>query len=180
MAFPFPPRRGVWKVAGAQASLRAQPPDNYTLKFAPRRGAGISFTLTRFGKHITTQPHPLCARKFRRLHYRQTMFHILLPAAAVALTTTVLAADLEESLVFRASFDSTLEAEIGAGDRKLYWSHKMEVPPKTSAPGLPASAAITHEKAGGVSGGYLMFQKKAPEMVFFHAKGNMPYNKTNW
>ncbi|HEX7860043.1 MAG TPA: LamG domain-containing protein [Verrucomicrobiae bacterium] len=108
------------------------------------------------------------------------MFHILLPAAVVALTTTVLAADVEKGLVFRASFDSTLEAEIGTGDRKLYWSGKMELPPKTSAPGLPTSAVITHEKSGGVSGGYLKFQKKAPETVFFHAKGNMPYNKTNW
>src|SRR5688500_15861478 len=86
----------------------------------------------------------------------------------------------EPKPLFRASFDSTLEAEIGAGDRKLYWSPKMEVPPKTSAPGLPTSGVITHEISGGVSGGYLKFQKKAPEMIFFHAKGNMPYNKTNW
>ena len=74
------------------------------------------------------------------------MIHILLPAAVAALMTTVLAAGVEEGLVFRASFDSTLEAEVGAGDRKLYWSGKMELPPKTSAPGLPSSAVIRSAK----------------------------------
>ena len=86
----------------------------------------------------------------------------------------------ERGLVFRASFDSGLDGELGGGDRKLYWAPKMEVPPKSSAAGLPATGVVTHQKDGGVTGGYLKFEKKAPEMVFFHAKGNMPYNKTNW
>jgi len=86
----------------------------------------------------------------------------------------------EKGLVFRASFDAGLEAEVGGGDRKLYWSPKMEVPPKKSELGLPANGVVTHQKEGGVTGGYLKFEKKAPEMVFFKAKGNMPYEKTNW
>jgi len=90
-----------------------------------------------------------------------------------------------KDLVFHASFDSGLEADIGGGDRKLYWAPKMEVPAKNSAVGLPTSGVVTHQKEGGVRqggvrGGYLKFEKKAPEMVFFQAKGNMPYNKTNW
>jgi hypothetical protein len=86
----------------------------------------------------------------------------------------------ESGLVFRASFDHGLDAEVGEGDRKLYWAPKMEVPVKTFKAGLPASGVVTHEKEGGVTGGYLKFQEKAPEMVFFQAKGNMPYAKTNW
>lgn len=98
--------------------------------------------------------------------------------AALALAACVSAA--EDGLIFRASFDRGLEADVGGGDRKLYWAPKMEVPPKTSAVGLPPNGIVTHEKEGGVTGGYLKFQKKAPEMVFFHAKGNMPYEKSNW
>jgi hypothetical protein len=86
----------------------------------------------------------------------------------------------ENGLVFRASFDRALEAEVGSGDRKLYWAPKMEVPAKSFAAGLPTSGVVTHEKEGGVVGGYLKFLRKAPEMVFFQGKGNMPYNKTNW
>jgi hypothetical protein len=86
----------------------------------------------------------------------------------------------ESGLVFRASFDRSIDAELGGGDRKLYWAPKMEVPSKTFSAGLPTSGVVTHEKEGGVTAGYLKFQKKAPEMVFFQAKGNMPYAKTNW
>ena len=86
----------------------------------------------------------------------------------------------ENGLVFKASFDRSIDAEVGRGDRKLYWAPKMEVPARTFATGLPTSGVVTHEKEGGVTGGYLKFQKKAPEMVFFQAKGNMPVPKTNW
>jgi hypothetical protein len=91
----------------------------------------------------------------------------------------------DKNLIFHASFDSGLDAEIGAGDRKLYWSPKMEVPPKSAVVGLPTTGVVTHQKEGGVRqrgarGGYLKFEKKAPEMVFFKAKGNMPYRKANW
>jgi hypothetical protein len=87
----------------------------------------------------------------------------------------------EKGLVFRASFDSRLDAEVGAGDRKLYWAPRMEVPPRLFDPGLPPTGgAVTHEKSGGVTGGYLKFHRKEPLLIFFKAKDNMPYNKTNW
>ena len=97
---------------------------------------------------------------------------------AAACVLSVSAADT--GLVFRASFDRGLDAEIGGGDLKLYSAPKMEVPAKNVTAGLPSSGVVTHEKEGGVTGGYLKFQKKASEMVFFQAKGNMPYAKTNW
>ena len=82
--------------------------------------------------------------------------------------------------VFRASFDDGVDADVAGGDPKLYWTPKMEVPAKTPNKGLPTSGVVTFEKSGGVTGGYLKFQKKAPETVFFEAKNNMPYSKTNW
>ena len=104
----------------------------------------------------------------------QRVFIIVCAALAVS------ACAQPKGLVFRASFDSGVDADVAAGDPKLYWTPKMEVPAKTSNIGLPTSGVVTHEKSGGVSGGYLKFQKKAPETVFFQAKDNMPYNKTNW
>src|SRR5688500_5024175 len=106
------------------------------------------------------------------------MIQRVISAVAAACVLSVSAAD--KGLVFRASFDRGIDADVGGGDLKAYWAPKMEVPAKTFSAGLPMSGVVTHEKDGGVTGGYLKFQKKAPEMVFFQAKGNMPYAKTNW
>ena len=89
------------------------------------------------------------------------------------------AATLKDSLVFHASFDSGIDAEVAAGDKKLYSAPKMAFPPQAK-PGLPASKVVTHETSGGVSGGYLRFHKNSPEMVFFYAKDNMPLATNNW
>lgn len=85
---------------------------------------------------------------------------------------------LRKALVFRASFDQALDADIAKGDERLYWAPKVQFPPK-GAVGLPASGVVTHRREGGVTGGYLKFEKKAPEIVYFQAKENMPY-RTNW
>lgn len=99
--------------------------------------------------------------------------------AALLLNVSAAESASDKSLIFHASFDRGLDADLAPGDARLYWAPKMEFPPKSS-PGLPTNGVVTHEATGGVTGGYLKFQKKAPEMVFFQAKGNMPYNKTNW
>ena len=104
----------------------------------------------------------------------QRVFSVVAAACVLSISAA------EKGLVFRASFDGGVDAQVGGGDRKLYWAPKMEVPAKTFLAGLPTSGVVTHEKEGGVTGGYLKFQKKAPEMVFFQAKGNMPYAETNW
>jgi hypothetical protein len=106
------------------------------------------------------------------------MIRTFLTLICAALAVSVSAQ--QNGLVFHSSFDHGIDADVAAGDPKLYWAPKMEVPPKVSEAGLPANGVVTHEKSGGVTGGYLKFQKKAPEMVFFQGKGNMPYNKTNW
>jgi hypothetical protein len=89
------------------------------------------------------------------------------------------AGTLREALVFHATFDNGVDAHVGAGDKRLYSAPKMAFPPQ-AAEGLPASRVVTHEKSGGVRGGFLKFQKKSPEMVFYKVKGNMPYESKNW
>src|SRR5688572_30794099 len=94
----------------------------------------------------------------------------------------VIAADHEQvnrALVFHASFDRGLKAERGGGDKQLYWAPKMAFPPEAKA-GLPPNDVVALETSGGVNGGCLRFKKKAAEMIFFKAPGNMPYAKTNW
>lgn len=88
-------------------------------------------------------------------------------------------ASIDQALVFHASFDKGLDADKAGGAARLQWAPKMEFPPKAKD-GLPPSQVVTHEREGGVTGGYLKFQKKADEMVFYSAAGNMPYNSTNW
>ena len=100
-------------------------------------------------------------------------------AATLLGVSTASAASLEDSLVFRASFDHGVDADVAGGDKRLYSAPKMTFPPQSS-PGLPESKVVTHEKTGGVTGGYLRFQKKSPEMVFYQAKSNMPYAEMNW
>jgi hypothetical protein len=84
-----------------------------------------------------------------------------------------------EALVFYAPFDKSADAEVGGGDRKIYSAPKIAFPPAGSA-GLPTNKFVTLEPAGGVQGGYLRFHKKVPDMVFFFAKGNMPYATNGW
>lgn len=86
----------------------------------------------------------------------------------------------KDALVFYASFDQSLNAERGGGDKQLYWAPKMAFPPEAK-PALPPNNVVVHETSGGVNGGgCLRFTKKAPEMVFFRAPGNIPYSKSDW
>ncbi len=98
---------------------------------------------------------------------------------AVTVSASLLAAPQPPGLVFHASFDRGVDADVAPGDRTLYWAPRIEFPPKAS-PGLPPSGVVSHERSGGVTGGYLRFPKKAGEFVFFKAKENMPFAKTDW
>lgn len=86
---------------------------------------------------------------------------------------------LRNALVFHAPFDEGLDAKIAPGDKTLYWAPKIAFPP-AAKPGLPPGELVVHEKSGGVTGGCLLFTKKANEMVFFQARANMPYRTNKW
>ena len=94
---------------------------------------------------------------------------------AAAMTVSLAgAASLDQSLIFYSSFDQGLNAERGGGDKTLFWAPKVAFPAEAKA-GLPPNDLVVHEKSGGVQGGgCLRFTKKASEMVFYRAKGNMP------
>jgi hypothetical protein len=97
----------------------------------------------------------------------------VLPANAAEFST------LRDALVFHAPFDETLDAAKAPGDKTLYWAPKVAFPPE-ARPGLPPDGLVIHEKSGGVTGGCLLFTRKASEQVFFKARGNMPYRTSNW
>jgi hypothetical protein len=106
----------------------------------------------------------------------------LLVGSCLACVISVVAAETDaarKGLVFHASFDRGLDADVAPGDPKLYWAPKIEFPAKATL-GLPTNGVVIHERTGGVTGGYLRFQKKAGEMIFFQARKNIPYNQTNW
>lgn len=84
-----------------------------------------------------------------------------------------------DALVFYAPFDSSVDAVKASGDKKLYWAPKITFP-ADGKPGLPPGDLVVHEKSGGAHGGCLRFTKKANEMVYFHARGNMPYSTNGW
>lgn len=91
---------------------------------------------------------------------------------ALALASISYAADWKKAVVFRATFDGSLDARVAAGDPKLYSapSYKEQASAK---PGLEGTDVI-HEK------GALRFTKKNTKAVFYKAQGNVPFDPKNW
>lgn len=86
---------------------------------------------------------------------------------------------LRTGLTFHASFDRGVDADYGAGDRKLYFAPSMKHP-RAGQPGLPPGGHVNIAKGEGRFGDALRFHKKASEMVFFQSERNMVYAKDNW
>jgi len=97
---------------------------------------------------------------------------------AFALAFAAHAADWEKDVVFRASFDGTLDARIARGDPKLYSapSYKEQA---SAQPGL-AGTEVRHARGEGRSGDALRFIKKNTSAVFYKAQGNFPFDGKNW
>lgn len=87
-------------------------------------------------------------------------------------------ADWKSDLVFRATFDGSIDAQKASGDGKLYSSpdYKQIVAAK---PGL-AGTDVSHARGEGRSGDALRFQKKNTKAVFYRAQGNIPFDPKNW
>jgi len=96
------------------------------------------------------------------------------------LTLTLLpAADWKKDVVFRATFDGSTDATVGAGDRRLYTAPAGYKDQASAQPGL-VGAPVTHEASGGRKGGALRFTKKNNAAVFYKAEGNVPFDPKNW
>lgn len=96
--------------------------------------------------------------------YNSPMSRWLLPL----LTTTLLAADWKGELLFRATFDGTLNAKTAAGDSVLYSAPNYK---ETGKPGLEGSG-VEYAKGAGRKGDALRFPVKNTKAVFFKAGKN--------
>jgi len=97
----------------------------------------------------------------------------------LALTCTAYAADWKKEVVFRATFDGSLDARIGPGDRKLYSAPNYKEQ-ASAQPGIDGTEA-RHAKGEGRSGGdALRFVKKNTKAVFYKAQNNIPFDAKNW
>src|SRR5689334_21625266 len=92
--------------------------------------------------------------------------------------SAVSAADWKKDLVFRATFDGSLDARVAPGDPKIYSapSYKEQASAKAGIDGID----VQHAKGVGRSGDALRFVKKNTKAVFYKAQGNVPFAPKNW
>jgi hypothetical protein len=86
--------------------------------------------------------------------------------------------NLKQSLLLYASFDRTLDADVAAGDPKLY--HSPSSSRSRAIEGLPPENLVLHTKEAGRFGQGLRFTKKMKPVVFFKGQKNLGYNTNSW
>ncbi|MEZ5351030.1 MAG: LamG domain-containing protein [Bryobacteraceae bacterium] len=87
------------------------------------------------------------------------------------------AADLRDSLTFFAPFDTSTDATVAAGDKRVHFadSYKQQ---SLAQPGLPAN--VVHATSGGHRGGALHFTSKNTRAVFYRAARNVAFDPRGW
>lgn len=100
-------------------------------------------------------------------------------AAALLGAALPAGAALRDGLTFYASFDHGPDADFAKGDPKFYTAPAIKFPPLATA-GLPANGYASLAKGEGKFGDALRFNKKAPDMVFYYAKGNVVFDRADW
>jgi hypothetical protein len=80
-----------------------------------------------------------------------------------------------EGLTFYASFDSSTDADVALGDKKIYHSNSLDR--KTSLPGLPADV-VTVDSVGKW-GKSLRFGKRSEIFTFYKGEGNVAVSEAN-
>jgi len=103
------------------------------------------------------------------------MYRLVLP---LMLVMSISAADWKKDVVFRATFDGSLDAKVAKGDPKLYSAPDYKKQDEAK-PGLSA-APVEWAKGIGRNGDALRFTKKNTNALFFKAKGNVPFDPKNW
>lgn len=88
------------------------------------------------------------------------------------------AMSLKESILLYASFDKRLDADIAAGDGKLYSAPSGNR--SRANPGLPEDNLVLHSNEAGRFGQGLHFTKKMKPVVFFKGEKNLGYNTNSW
>ena len=102
---------------------------------------------------------------------------VLLVCAAFC-SSLLQAEDWQKEVVFRATFDGSLDARVAEGDPKLYHaaSYKDEA---SVTPGLEGTD-VRHARGEGRVGDALHFTRKNTKAVFFKAQGNVPFDPNGW
>lgn len=101
------------------------------------------------------------------------------PIMLLACAAAASAADWKSEAVFRATFDNSTDAVLGAGDRRLYSAPGGYKDQDQARPGL--AGPVEHApKAGRHGGGALRFTKKNTAAVFYKTEGNIPFDPKNW
>lgn len=97
---------------------------------------------------------------------------------AVLVSSLAHADDWQKEVVFRATFDGSLDAVVAGGDPKLYHaaSYKDDA---VATPGLEGTD-VQHARGAGRTGDALHFTRKNTRALFFKAKGNVPFDPSGW
>jgi len=103
---------------------------------------------------------------------------LFLAALHFGLSGALGAAPLKESILLYASFDKGLDADIAAGDAKLYTAPAGNR--SRANAGLPEDNLVLHSKEAGRFGQGLRFTKKMKPVVFFKGEKNLGYNTNSW
>src|SRR5688572_23423066 len=88
------------------------------------------------------------------------------------------AENLKSSLLLYASFDKGIDADVAAGDAKLYTAPAGNR--SRAVAGLPEENLVLHSKEAGRFGSGLRFTKKMKPVVFFKGEKNLGYNTNSW
>ena len=104
---------------------------------------------------------------------------------AIALITSFLPSpgafaqdDLRKSIVFRATFDDSFDAQVAGGDAKIYTAESLARKKVTA--GLHAGDAVVLQPNAGRSGGCLRFRTKTKKLIFFKGEGNVLWDKSSF
>ena len=87
-------------------------------------------------------------------------------------------ATLRSALLLHAPFDGGVDAELAAGDAKLYTAPTGNW--QEARPGLPDDNLVVLAKAEGRHGDALHFTKKMKPVVFFRGEKNLGYKNDGW
>ena len=106
---------------------------------------------------------------------------LLLSLSIIGLTARLFAEGPEgllDGLVFHAPFDGGADANLSAGDGRIYTAPPSRDPTE-GKPGLN-TGEVTIGSGKGRYGDALHFLKKTRNMVFFHGDKNMGYRAKDW
>jgi hypothetical protein len=78
---------------------------------------------------------------------------------------------LADALLFHASFDKSVDADVAKGDARIYTAQSLKR--ENVQAGLHSNAVSLNRKQGRY-GGSLSFNKKSDQTVFFKGAGNLP------